>query len=70
MKVVRTWGARMTRQGAMTITKIERIQERFERARRVNCLKPNESANLLAESRFAGKSGASMRFDVYVKKPF
>lgn len=60
----------MTRQGAMTITKIERIQERFERARRVNCLKPNESANLLAESRFAGKSGASMRFDVYVKKPF
>jgi hypothetical protein len=41
-------GARMTREEAMTTTKSERIQERFERARRVNCLKPNESANLLA----------------------
>jgi hypothetical protein len=38
----------MTRDGTISTPKSERIQERFERARRVNCLKRNESANLLA----------------------
>ena len=36
------------RQDGNKATPSERIQERFERARRGNCLKANESMNLLA----------------------
>lgn len=36
------------REGEKNASTSDRIQERFEHARRVNCLKPNESMNLLA----------------------
>jgi type IV secretory pathway VirB10-like protein len=39
---------RTLREGEKNANTSDRIQERFEHARRVNCLKPNESMNLLA----------------------
>lgn len=39
--------ARTLRQENKEAITSERIQERFERARRVNCLRGNESTNLL-----------------------
>lgn len=41
--------------GTMAPSKSERIQEQFDRARRVNCLKPNESTNLLANVTFLAR---------------
>lgn len=51
------------RQGVNDARSSARIQERFERARRVNCLKANDSTNLLANVFFLAKDMVSNAAD-------
>lgn len=51
------------RQGQSEPISSDRIQERFERARRVNCLKANDSTNLLANVFFLAKDMVSNAVD-------